>query len=173
MRCTAAGMIKFLFLVCGADQTAVASLHLAMACFHSGGHICLDVHTGSCIWSLPMFSHLVSSAAVHLIQVRYMAQCIVSACWSWCTSLESLECLSKLQSGGSPTLHSLSGGSFFPPDLSDKVAAINGHVGFPFYCIGMQFQLASNAASPACQGQTCIPSCAGGWWWCFQLSRLE
>ena len=133
MRCTAAGMIKFLFLVCGADQTcddAVASLHLAMACFHSGGHICLDVHAGSCVWALSMFSHLVSSAAVHLIQVRYMAQCVVSACWSWCTSLESLECLSKLQSGGSPTLHSLSGGSFFPPDLSDKVAAIVGTLGF-------------------------------------------
>ena len=92
MRCTVAGMFKFLFLVCAAAQThddAIASLHLAMACFHSGGHVCLDVHPNSCIWSLPMFSHLVSSAAVHLIQVRYMAQCTVSASWSWCTSLES------------------------------------------------------------------------------------
>ena len=133
MHCAAAGMVKFLFLVCAAEQTcddAVASLHLAMTCFHSGGHVCLDVHTSSCIWSLPMFSHLVSSAAVHLIQVRYLARSVVSASWSWCTSLESLECLSKLQSAGSPTLHSLTGGSFFPPDLSDKVAAIVGTLGF-------------------------------------------
>ena len=133
MRCTVAGMFKFLFLVCGAAQSsddAIASLHLAMACFHSGGHVCLDVRPNSCIWALPMFSHFVSSAAVHLIQVRYMAQCIVSAAWSLCTSLESLQCLSKMSSGGSPTLHSLTGGSLFPPDLSDKLVAIVGALGF-------------------------------------------
>ena len=133
MRCTMAGMFKFLFLVCTAAQThddAIASLHLAMACFHSGGHVCLDVHPNSFIWSLPMFSHLVSSAAVHLIQVRCVAQCALSASWAWCTSLESLQCLSKIPSGGSPTIHSLTGGSLFPPDLSDKLVAIVGTLGF-------------------------------------------
>ena len=119
--------------MCGASQSsedATASLHLAMACFHSGGHVCLDVDPNSCIWALPMFSHFVSSAAVHLIQVRHMAQCIVSAAWSLCTSLESLQCLSRMSSGGSPTLHSLTGGSLFPPDLSDKLVAIVGTLGF-------------------------------------------
>ena len=133
MRCAVAGIFKFLFWVCGAAQSsedATASLHLAMACFHSGGHVCLDVDPNSCIWALPMFSHFVSSAAVHLIQVRYMAQCVVSAAWSLCTSLESLQCLSRMSSGGSPTLHSLTGCSLFPPDLSDKLVAIVGTLGF-------------------------------------------
>ena len=84
MRCAVTGMFKFLYLVSGALQSsddAIASLHLAMACFDSGGHVCLDVDPNSCIWTLPMFSHLVSSAAVHLVQVRYMVQSIVSAAW--------------------------------------------------------------------------------------------
>ena len=133
MRCAMAGSYKFLFMVCGATQSsedATASLHLAMACFHSGGHVCLDVDPGSCMWGLPLFSHCVSSAAVHLIQVRCMATNVISAAWSLCTSLESLSCLSKLSSGGLPTLHSLAGGSLFPPDLSDKLAAIVGALGF-------------------------------------------
>ena len=107
----------------------MASLHLAMACFQSGGHVCLDADPNSRIWTLPMFAHLVSSAAVHLVQVRYMAQSIVSAAWSLCTSLESLVRLSKMSAGGSPTLHSLTGGSLFPPDLSDKLVSIVGTLG--------------------------------------------
>ena len=132
MRCAVSGMFKFLYLVSGALQSsddAMASLHLAMACFHSGGHVCLDADPNSCIWTLPMFTHFVSSAAVHLVQVRYMAQSIVSAAWSLCTSLESLECLSKTPAGGSPTLHSLTGGSLFPPDLSDKLVSIVSTLG--------------------------------------------
>ena len=104
------------------------------ACFHSGGHVCLDVDPNSCIWALPMFSHFVSSAAVRLIQVRYMAQSSVSAAWSLCTSLESLQCLSRMSAGGSPTLHSLTGGSLFPPDLSVHCGYCR-HLRFPFYLL--------------------------------------
>ena len=172
MRCAVTGMFKFLYLVSGASQSsddAIASLHLAMACFNSGGHVCLDVDPNSCIWALPMFSNLVSSAAVHLVQVRYMAQSIVSAAWSLSTSLESLECLSRMSAGGSPTLHSLTGGSLFPPDLSDKLVHC-GHFRSSFHCIGVQVHLAGCPTATACQRQTSISSRPGGWGWCFQLS---
>ena len=103
------------------EEDAVRSLHFAFAVFRGGGHVCLDIPAESCMWSLPLFVHFVSSVGTLLVQCSCAGRGALCAVWHFCTSFPGLRSMQHLAVGSLPSLDSLSGGSDFPPAVSDAL----------------------------------------------------